>query len=310
MINRAKLEDLITYIESTSIHPTNEVYYKYILKFSNSYTITYLCKTFGVGKSSYYDWHKKLYQVDPDIKIRDMIIKISIKKHKDTMGYRMVTKQLNDIYDIKINHKKVYRIMKKYGLLSASWYSPKMKILYRGIKPYSNLVNRNFNVQHKNSIWCIDITKIDSKEGRQYLCVIIDLYDRAIVGYKIYKNQTVRLVKNTIECALNNEDLSLCPKLVLHSDQGRVFKTSNYLKDFLKDTPIIQSMGEKSSPCENSVIESFFSNLKKERLYIDDFETNEDIAMAVIDYIYWYNRARPHSYNNYCSPYEKRYPSE
>ena len=303
-----KLEEIMAYIESTSIKPTNEVYYNYILKFSNSYPITYLCNTFGVGKSSYYDWLKKMKQVDSDIKIRDMILQIRIKKRKDTMGYRMVTKHLQGMYDIKINHKKVYRIMKKYGLLSASWHSKKMNVLYRAIKPYSNLVKRRFDVEIKNSIWCIDITKIDSSEGRQYLCAIIDLYDRAIVGYKIHKNQTIGLVKNTIESALNHEDLSSCPKLILHSDQGRVFKASTYLKGFLKETPIIQSMGEKSSPCENSVVESFFANLKKERLYIDEFETHEDVAMAVIDYIYWYNRIRPHSYNG-CSTYEKRYPS-
>ena len=305
-----RLEELIEYIESTSIKPTNEFYYNYILKFTNYYSITYLCKVFGVGRSSYYDWLKKSRQGDPDINIRNMILEIRIKKHKDTMGYQMITKHLRSMYDLKINHKKVYRMfMKKFGLLSSSWHSKKMNLLYRGIKPYSNLVKRKFDIDIKNLIWCIDITKIDSNEGRQYLCAIIDLYDRAIVGYKIYKNQTVALVKNTIESALSQEDLSNSPKLVLHSDQGRVFKSITYLKDFLKETPITQSMGEKSSPCENSVIESFFSNLKKERLYIENFETHEDVAMAVIDYIYWYNLTRPHSYNN-CSPYEKRYSSK
>lgn len=243
---------------------------------------------------------------DPDEYVRNLILKVRTIKHKDTMGYRMVTKNLYDLFDIKVNHKKVYRIMKKYGLLSASMHSKKMSVLYRSIKPYSNLVSKNFNVSNKNSTWCIDITKIDSNEGRQYLCAIIDLFDRAIVGYKIQKNQTVRLVKNTIESALRNEDLSNCPKLILHSDQGRVFKSGKYLNSFLKDTPIVQSMREKASPCENSVIESFFSNLKKEKLYINLFDTNEDIAIAVIDYIYWYNRLRPHSYNG-CAPYEKRF---
>ncbi len=301
-----RLEELLSYIESTNIKPTSEVYYNYILTFTNSYSITYLCKTFGVGRSSYYDWLKKTDQVDPDIAIRNLILEIRLNKHHDTMGYRLVTKYLNESYGVKINHKKIYRIMKKYGLLSASLHSKKMKVLYRGIKPYSNLVKREFDSTTKNSIWCIDITKIDSVEGRQYLCAIIDLYDRTIIGYKIYKNQTVVLVKNTIESAIKHEDLSRCPKIVLHSDQGRVFKANNYLKDFLIDTPIIQSMGEKGTPCENSVIESFFANLKKERLYIDEFETNQDIALAVIDYIYWYNLARPHSYNG-CSPYEKRH---
>lgn len=160
--------------------------------------------------------------------------------------------------------------MKKYGLLSASMHSRKMSVLYRSIKPYSNLVNKNFNVENKNSTWCIDITKIDSKEGRQYLCAIIDLFDRSIVSYKMYRNQTVRLVKNTIQSALEKEDLSMCPKIILPP--------------------------------------SLFSNLKKERLYIDEFDTNEDIALAVIDYIYWYNRMRPHGYNG-CAPYEKRFLS-
>lgn len=300
------LEEIVDYIKSNNINPTNEVYYRYILRFSEVYPITFLCSIFRIGRSSYYEWKNNMGKPDPDEYVRNLILQVRTIKHKDTMGYRMVTKNLYDLFDIKVNHKKVYRIMKKYGLLSASMHSKKMSVLYRSIKPYSNLVSKNFNVSNKNSTWCIDITKIDSNEGRQYLCAIIDLFDRAIVGYKIHKNQTVRLVKNTIESALRNEDLSNCPKLILHSDQGRVFKSGKYLNSFLKDTPIVQSMGEKASPCENSVIESFFSNLKKEKLYIDVFDTNESLAIAVIDYIYWYNRLRPHSYNG-CAPYEKRF---
>lgn len=301
-----RLEEIVDYIDSNKINPTNEVYYRYILRFSEVYPITFLCSIFRIGRSSYYEWKNNMGKPDPDEYVRNLILKVRTIKHKDTMGYKMVTKNLYDLFDIKVNHKKVYRIMKKYGLLSASMHSKKMSILYKSIKPYSNLVSKNFNVSNKNSTWCIDITKIDSNEGRQYLCAIIDLFDRAIVGYKIQKNQTVRLVKNTIESALRNEDLSNCPKLILHSDQGRVFKSGKYLNSFLKDTPIVQSMGKKASPCENSVIESFFSNLKKEKLYINVFDTNEDIAIAVIDYIYWYNRLRPHSYNR-CAPYEKRF---
>jgi len=304
-MDNTKIMELMDYIESNRIKPTNEVYYRYILRFSEVYPVNFLCSIFGIGKSSFYDWKNKIRRPDPDEIIRDIILQVRKIKHKETMGYRMVTNNIFKLFGIKINHKKIYRIMKKYGLLSASMHSRKMSVLYRSIKPYSNLVNKNCNVENKNSTWCIDITKIDSNEGRQYLCAIIDLFDRSIVSYKMYRNQTVWLVKNTIQSALEKEDLSMCPKIILHSDQGRVFKSGKHLKSFLKSTPIVQSMGEKASPCENSVIESFFSNLKKERLYIDEFDTNEDIALAVIDYIYWYNRMRPHGYNG-CAPYEKR----
>lgn len=302
--NSVELNDFIAYLESTKIKPTNEVYYDYILKYSKTHTIRFLCTLFGVGRSSFYDWLKKKDLPDPDESIRDLIFEIRAETYNETMGYRLVTEYLNREKQIRINHKKVYRIMKKYGLLSASIHSKKQSVLYKGIRPFSNLVNRNFNVEGKNSFWCIDITKIDSKEGRQYLCAIIDLYDRSIVGFKIFLNQTVGLVKSTIENALKKQDLIYSPQLVLHSDQGRVFK-SGIIGKLIKELPIVQSMGEKASPCENSVIESFFASLKKEMLYINDFETNNETALSVITYIYFYNNLRKHSYNN-CTPSEKR----
>lgn len=261
--NNPQLKELLNHIKESEIKTSNETSYMYIQKFSEVAPIIHLCKIFGVGKTSYYDWKKRKDLSDPDEEIRDLIVKIRIKKENPNMGYQNITKIIKTEYNMTINHKKVYRIMKKYGLLSISIHSKKMSILYKGIKPYNNMVKRNFDTESKNSIWCIDITKLDSLEGRQYLCAIIDLYDRSIVSCKIHTTQTVKLVKSTIEKALNYENLNQSPKLILHSDQGSVFK-SRYLSNYFKNTPLIQSMGKKGTPAENSVIESFFANLKKE----------------------------------------------
>lgn len=299
-----QLNDLLDYIHTSGTKPVSEVKYLYIERFSKVAPIYKLCKLFGVGSSSYYDWLKRRDLPDPDLVIRDAILRIRQEKENPCMGYKRITNELHQA-GYRINHKKVYRIMKKFGLLSIIIHSRKSSILYKGVLPFQNRVNRNFNASRKNSVWCIDITKLDSFEGRQYLCVIIDLFDRSIVSHKIYQDQSTRLVKNTIQSALNKEILTHAPTLTLHSDQGKVFYAAA-LKNFLKDTPLRQSMGTKGTPAENSVIESFFANLKKERIYINLYKTNEDVALSVIDYIHFYNYRRPHSYNQDLTPYEKR----
>lgn len=296
----AQLVDLLDYIRSSNNKPSNEIKYIYIEKFASVAPIYQLCKWFGVGRTSFYEWRKRRDLPDPDDEIRDQIVKIRLEKSNPYMGYKRITR-----LGIAINHKRVYRIMKKYGLLSIAIYNKKTSVLYKGVQPFQNKVNRNFRADRKNKIWCIDITKLDSMEGRQYLCAIVDLFDRSIVSHKIYKDQSVRLVTATIKSALDKEQLSLAPQLILHSDQGSVFQAS-ILKNYLKDSPFVQSMGSKGTPADNSVIESFFANLKRERIYTSIYETNEDIVLAVIDYIYFYNNKRPHSYNDDSTPAEKR----
>ncbi len=305
IFNNPKLRDLMDLIRDGRIKPISETAYLYIFKFSEVCPILQLCQLFGVGRTSYYDCQKQRHKPDPDLAVRDQILKIRQEEHQPTLGYRKITAILKR-KQIQINHKKIYRIMKKYGLLSTSLHSKKMSVLYKGVKPYRNLVNQNFNTfEQPDQCWCIDITKLDSDQGsRQYLCAIIDLFDRSIVSYKIYAAQTVRLVRETIESALRKVKPEIPPSIILHSDQGNVFKSS-VLKRFLNNTPITQSMSKKATPVDNAVIESFFANLKKECIYISDLETNEDVVLAVIDYIYYYNHLRPHSFNK-CSPLEKR----
>lgn len=300
----SKIQELLDLINSAKIRPGNETRYHYVQQFAVVAPIQRLCRLFSVGRTSYYDWLKRKDKPDPDLAIRDLIIRVRQDSQSMTMGYRKITDIIQKDYFLTFNHKKIYRIMKKYGLLSVALHSKKMSVLYRGIKPYRNKINRKFNSSQLNQCWCIDITKLDSEQGRQYLCAIIDLYDRSIVSYRIHNTQTVRLVKDTVENALKANQYQIQPNIVLHSDQGKVFK-SGILKRFLNDTPITQSMSAKATPVDNAVIESFFASLKKECIYINDFETHEDIILGVIDFIYYYNFLRPHHFNG-CTPAEKR----
>ena len=108
-MDNTKIMELMDYIESNRIKPTNEVYYRYILRFTEVYPVNFLCSIFGIGKSSFYDWKNKIRRSDPDEIIRDIILQVRKIKHKETMGYRMVTNNMFELFGIKINHKKILR---------------------------------------------------------------------------------------------------------------------------------------------------------------------------------------------------------
>ncbi|MDQ0360467.1 integrase core domain-containing protein [Breznakia pachnodae] len=68
---------------------------------------------------------------------------------------------------------------------------------------------------------------------------------------------------------------------------------------------VIQSFSKPYSPYNNSVIESFFSNLKQEELYRRNYKNKNELLKAIDDYIEFYNGKRPHKANNYLTPNER-----
>ena len=116
----------------------------------------------------------------------NLLIKEIFDESKGTYGYRRIEEGLLQKWGLIMNHKKVYRIMKKYDLRPK--YTRKIKNqaykrIEENVKP--NLVNRKFNTEAPNKIWTTDITYLILNGKRAYLSTILDLYDRKIVAYKI-----------------------------------------------------------------------------------------------------------------------------
>ena len=266
-----------------------KVKYAVINRHRGEYPVSVMCKFFGVSRSGYYDFVKRLGQPEHDIELAKRIRECQNETDK-TYGYRRIWKWLNN-RDIKVNPKTVLRIMKKYGLLSEIRRCRKWINLGQQIHKYENLLKRQFRADRPNTKWVTDISYIHTKEGVLYLSMIRDLYDNSIVAYKTATQQTVNLVLDTIRLAMKKEKRKVAAELQLHSDQGAQYASQAYF-ELTKSYGITPSMSRKGNPYDNAMAENFFSILKTECIYRHKPKTFQEANDLIDRYIHFYNHER------------------
>ena len=266
-----------------------KVKYAVINRHRGEYPVSVMCKFFGVSRSGYYDFVKRLGQPEHDIELAKRIRECQNETDK-TYGYRRIWKWLNN-RDIKVNPKTVLRIMKKYGLLSEIRRCRKWINLGQQIHKYENLLIRQFRADRPNTKWVTDISYIHTKEGVLYLSMIRDLYDNSIVADKTATQQTVNLVLDTIRLAMKKEKRKVAAELQLHSDQGAQYASQAYFEQ-TKSYGITPSMSSKGNPYDNAMAENFFSILKTECIYRHKPKSFQEANDLIDRYIHFYNHER------------------
>ena len=275
------------------------VKYRVIHRFKGKYNVRDMCIFFGVSRSGYYAWTKKVDKEDPDKQIGELIRDCQ-KKTRQTYGYRRVQIWLLREFGLVMNHKAVLRVMNKYGLLSKSRRKRKWVQNCESIHKYSNLFERNFYADRPNMKWCTDVSYIPTKEGFVYLSVIKDLYDNFVVAYKIGTENNNNLVYETVKAAKRE----VTAELQLHSDQGFQYTSEGYFK-LTKSYHITPSMSSPGTPLDNACAENFFSTLKSEWLHRCTPATKEEARLLLGEYIHFYNYERI-QLKTKLTPYEKR----
>ena len=275
------------------------VKYMVIYRHKDKYSISEMCRFFGVSRSGYYGYVSRM-----DIPAWDLSLAEKIRECQDecgnTYGYRRVHIWLerNGIYR---NPKTILRVMQKYGLLSVI-----RRKKYRNygdyLHKYPNLLNRDFSAQRPNQKWVTDISYIHTKQGILYLSIIRDLYDNSIVAYKTGTEQNVNLVLSTIREAKKKEKVTA--ELQLHSDQGFQYTSHRYFK-LTQSYGITPSMSRRGNPYDNALAENFFSILKTECIYRTKLQTYEEARLLIGEYIHFYNHKRI-QLKTKLSPLEKR----
>jgi len=197
---------------------------------------------------------------------------------------------LKTIYKIELTNSTIYRYMK---LLNIESIIRKKKKRYSKIKHHKipNLIKRNFNASHPNQKWSIDITYIQTISGVEYLCAIKDMYDKSIVSYNQSRFMDNTLVLTAVKQAIKDVPFRNRKGLILHSDQGFHFIGIQYGL-LLKHNKIKRSVSYKGSCVDNVPIESFFSALKTECIYLYRNITRELSKILVDGYIKYYNYDR------------------
>jgi putative transposase len=198
----------------------------------------------------------------------------------------------------------VARLMKIHGMRarSARKFRANTTDSKHDLPIAKNVLNRNFKVQNLNQVWLTDFTYIPLKEGFSYLCTIMDLCSRKIIGWATSQNIDTKLALDALHQAVTFRAPK--PGLILHSDRGSQY-ASRAFREQLEKCKIQQSMSRKGNCYDNAPMESFFRSFKVEEVYNNKYETHEQATRAVIDYIdRFYNPVRKHSSLGYTHPIE------
>lgn len=194
--------------------------------------------------------------------------------------------------------------MRDMGLISIR---DQAKELYdKEHRKYQNHINQHFDASRPNELWVSDVTYFKFKDKAYYICAVIDLFSRMVVGYRISYRNSIQLLKATFRQAYDNRHPN--DGLIFHADRGMNYR-SNAMNSYLQSLNVIQSFSRAHVPYDNSVMESFFSNLKREELYRTRYRSEREFKVAVREYITFYNENRPHKRLNCKTPkqYEDTY---
>jgi len=246
-------------------------------------SITKKCRTLEVNRSSYYKWlNKKPCKTNENAEAE--IIKI-YHKYKGTYGRARITQALRN-GGIVINHKKVYRIMRKLGLkavIRKKWAIRK----YIKENVACNVLNREFKTDGPFKILVCDVTEMRRiNDSRYYLFSIMDLYNNAIISASISDHNDWGLVAKGLENIPCQSE-----KIILHSDQGPQF-TSKAYHELTEQKNIVLSMSRVGNCYDNAAKESFFGHFKEEFYIYYNPKTKEELYQNVSDFIDYYNNVR------------------
>lgn len=245
-------------------------------------TKTEIAKSLGVGRSSLY------YQ--PKQPIKDKIIKKSIQEVLSihpSYGHKRIALEL------KLNKKRILRIMKKFGLKPYRRRTKKpvkKDDIGKPITIYQNEI-KNLVPLKPNIIWAADFTYMNFQSKFVYLATIMDLFTREIIGWSVSVKHEAVLIMGALEMALNKTKTT---PVYHHSDQGSEYDSNKYVNR-LKECKIIISMSKKAHPWENGFQESFYSEFKLELGWVNRFETLGELIEAIHLQINYYNTNRIHT---------------
>jgi len=264
-------------------------------------------KISNLAKSSFYEWIKKLEIVNQEELELTNIIKNIFEESNETYGYRRITIALKQ-KGFKINHKRVYRIMRENDLKCIKFFRRSRSYSsFKGEvgKIAENKLNRKFQVIAPNKVWVTDITefKIKGSTKKMYLSPIMDLFNSEIISFNLSTAPTVKFTTDALDDALKR--LPKNHQLKIHSDQGFHYQHVQWVKR-LKARNIEQSMSRRGNCLDNSPMENFFGLLKQEMYYGEKFTSIKQLKKKITGYINWYNNKRIKEKLNGLSPIQYR----
>lgn len=261
-----------------------------------------MCRCLSLSRSGYYAWRQR--PVSARQQRRELVgqaVESAYHDFKKRYGAPRLVVELNEGgIACSVNH--VARLLNEKGLRARNGKGFKYRPRTEARTNISdNLLARRFGASRPDAKWVTDITYI--RVGRQwlFLAAVLDLYSRRIVGWALDDHMRESLVLDALDMAIANR--SPDERTVIHSDRGVQYRGNEY-QAALASRGLRCSMSRKGNCWDNAVMESFFSRLKVELIYAENYRTVETARAGIFEYIeMFYNRQRRHSANGYISPH-------
>lgn len=269
---------------------------------SRYHRVAKMAEVLNVSRGGYYAYIKREQSARSrdDKELVAQIRQIQKNEVKGSYGAPRMTAELNG-RGYGVGHNRVARLMaendlqakrpKKYRVTTLSDHDHRAS---------PNLVDRDFAPPAANMVWASDLTYIDTAEGWLYLCAILDLYNRKVIGWAMSNRMGTNLVLQALFMAMMRTRHPA--GVIFHSDRG-VQYASRKFRRVLSRYGFRQSMSRKGNCWDNAVMESFFATLKRELIAGRKYPTRQEAIAEIFEYLeVFYNRKRVHSYLSYETP--------
>ena len=264
-----------------------------------------ICRTLGVSVSAYYQraTGQRSAQALRHERLAARIREVH-QANYGAYGYRRTWRALTRAGE-DVGRDQVAALMAAQGLQGAKRRGKP----WRTTKPdpaavrHPDLVNRQFTASGPNELWVADFTYLRCWEGLVFFSFVLDAFSRRVVGWQLASHMRTTLVLDALKMALGTREHGADLQLVHHSDAGSQYTSFDYTQT-LNDHQVLASIGTVGDAYDNALAESFVDSFKTELISDRVWRTRQQLELAVVEYIGWFNTSRLHSSLGYLTPAE------
>jgi len=270
-----------------------------------------ICSVLGVSASAYYQraTGERSARALEDERLAARIRDVH-EQNFECYGYPRVWRELRRQGE-QVGRDRVARLMRANGIRGAKRRGRPWRTTIAadpGAQKRADLVCRDFTAHRPDRLWVGDLTYLRTWEGRMFFAFLIDVFSRMIVGWQLAGHMRTDLVLDALRMALGTRRPGADVQLVQHTDQGSQYVSTDYTQ-VLDDNRVLASVGSVGDAFDNALAESFVDSFKTELISDRVWRTHQQLELAVVDYIGWFNHRRLHSAIGYTTPaeYEREY---
>jgi putative transposase len=278
------------------------VKYAWIAEQGTGFALAELCAALAVSVSGYRAWKGGATADRQGLTDAQLLVLIQSihAEFKGAYGSPRMVRELR-ARGFPVSKTRVERLMREQGIRGRHKRRDQATTDSKhGLPVAENLLARDFTPRGPNQVWTADITYLWTDEGWLYLAIVLDLFNREVVGWSLKPRMMADLVTDALTMAWFRRQPP--PGLIHHSDRGSQY-ASDAFQDKLTEYAMVGSMSRKGNCWDNAPTESWFNSFKNERVFGERFLTREAMKATAFEYIeVFYNRRRLHSTLGYTSP--------